>query len=1013
MKLYKFWILPCVLFCLYCLYTLVVDSYEVVYVKRNETNELQYLACVELSRVYPGKTEIDLKALRDELYNHLNRSDGLGTRKNNPKEFEKLVLNRTSSGGYLILNRRVCLIAKDQKELEDIYYFLSFETVLFAMHRDTFNFVRLEHPFHPTNQRIVLKNELVNSDCSKSNSRYRCLNECAKRHFRLARYFYDSNETGLVQLSGSNRTTQEIEGKCFSECKKENCKLVQLTLIDRSRKSKTETFEVQLKLSAFDFWLQLIGLIFSLVSFFFSQFASIAIEFIKSRMRQRQAKTGFYYLNLVILLMNLVYCGYLCGRVTLDHLTEANDLRERETTRNLIQQKIVHLAICVGIRNYVGHTLEKKTMSEIERATDNALDGALEAIYLDYCGRSFRTEYDVRPKILFQDFRRCFPLSMNLNYPMLPFKPKLTIKFKRKVNFFFDLPTVYVLSENEDLNAKSFKLYGEYAFQQRIVKRLRSGGCVDYKEKHMNCSGRQNCVERCIARKFIERYNRTTFGYGQVIDREWFSPSEWNSSQLRRITEDIESVYENIRRECEKEIPDGKECDEIEFKETVQFNRLNVFTKEINLQFDVVRFVEEMPSSLRMALNLLSIQSIFFGFTLLKLFWLVYEFLQPKWRVRQDKFVWFLVCLLCSLGCSWNTIRMLDVIVNGELVPTEHYEVAKQIQMPVVVFCIQIDQSLIDRNHRLTGNYLEKLTRLMNVSSTFESIAYLNESNEWMPFDLNWVERFFLLNMKCFRVNIDQSYHLNQFHFSDDTEVLRINFSEIEHNRLVHFMTQSRETAEFSKIVYLDYSWRPSYSIAHEASLYKYADRFSFFRSHFAYFPEDDLNDLHGQLLELQGNEPDRRTLSLPLTEEHFRLKVDEEYFEHLFSVRMQKNRNKPTNYQQLFVANHLEFESNSKSSFRLTLVFLRGVVHCTNEVNYATLIISLLNLLSIWLELGVLDLRPYLVHFHDYFLVYLYLHLPVYLFRKTTKGILFGHKWVMNLAWRFINFKPNLSCSN
>ena len=62
------------------------------------------------------------------------------------------------------------------------------------------------------------------------------------------------------------------------------------------------------------------------------------------------------------------------------------------------------------------------------------------------------------------------------------------------------------------------------------------------------------------------------------------------------------------------------------------------------------------------------------------------------------------------------------------------------------------------------------------------------------------------------------------------------------------------------------------------------------------------------------------------------------------------------------------------------------------NEVNFSTLI-SLLNLLSIWLELGVLDLRPFLVRFHDH--LFVYLHLPAYLLRKLIKALLFFYKWL------------------
>ena len=1003
MKLFKFIYLLCVLFCVYCLYTLVADSYEVVYKKSNVTERFQFLACVQLTDLYPNRTEVDLKSLRGDLYVHFNRSIDWSRR-----EEHEMILNRTESGGYLVLNRRICLIAKNPKEVKDIKYFLGsrkFVEMVFLIKSDTFEFIRLENSPDHIEQKIVLKKGRPYSECSEINSKFRCLNECFKMRFRLARYFYESNETGAIQLNFSdNETIQENERNCFEHCKRENCKLVQLNSVIRSRQPKA--LEAQPVLSALDFWVQIIGVIFSFVGLFFDLFASVTIQFTKSEVRQKKVRVGLFHLNLAILLLNLAYCGYLCVQVALDQ--QADSLPEREKTRSLVQPKIVHLAICVVIREYVGLAYEEKTLLDIETATDRALDDTLEGIYMSDGGRSFRIDYQVHHrKILFRimntNLRRCFPLSIRPVYRTISSNPKLTIKYKDSI------PSVYVLSEEGNLNDKSFE-YDSFAFQKRIVKRLKSKGCADY--KYSNCTGRQNCLDRCMARKFMDRFNRTTFGRypddHPVIDRDWFSSFEWNTSHPMELNDSI--ILNHVRSECGKEIPDAKACNDTEFEETVRIINRDVRINEIDLQFDVVRLVEELPSSHQMALDLLSIQSIFFGFTLLKLFWVVYQFRKPKWRLRHDKTVWSLVCLLCSLGCSWNTIRMLDVIVNGELVPTEHYEMAERVQMPAMLFCLRIDEKLIDRNHQLTGGYLEEMTANITKESTFKSITYLNESNAWTPFDFDLIERFFLLNMKCFRVDIDQGYDRNQFHFLDDRLVLKVNFGEMEdaRSRFVHFMTQSRETGESSRLLTMklweNYGYgvvvKPKCRVDHELSLYEHKDRFRFFRRHFLSPQEDDVSGLHKHLLELQGNKHELRTLKLPMKEQHFDWEVNEDLFEQLYSVQMRKNRGNyrqlSANYRQAFMANHLrKTYSDSESDFIFGLLFLQKVVHSTNEVNYATLTLSLLNLLSIWFDLAVLDLHPFLVRLHECFLVYLYLHLPVLLLRMLFKALLFCYKWL------------------
>ena len=1030
MNILKLWPVPCLIFFIYCLYTLFVDSYEVIYARKNETDPLQFLTCKELSELYPNQKEIDLKELRGDLYNYLNSSVDNNWRKGDQIKFEELIRNVTKSDGYLVLNRRICLIAKDLWKLLDIWNFLSFRRVFFAIKIDTFDFVRLPFPLNHVEQLTVRKEN--SSDCDKNNGRFHCLNECFKRTFRLARYFYRANETGRILLddSESNRTIQKNERICFGQCKRENCKLVQLIITGFLDESKIpKTFESQLVLSAFDFWVEIVGLIFSFVGLFFDKSASAVTKFTRSRVKQRKVKVGLFYFNLAIILLSLAYCGYLCVRVALDYQVEANDLQEMEITRNLIQPKTVHLVICLSFSSFFKYMTARdykgKTMSQIEMETDRILDDELEGIYVSDGSRSFRTDYQVHHhKILFKTsitmtrtfLARCFLLTIQPIYQTIPSRPKLTVRFK-KDTFAYEL---YLLAEEENFNIKSFNYYF-YAFQKRIVKRSRSNGkCVNYEEKYGNCTGRQNCVERCISRKFLKKYNRTslvTLYYhslyyhslsSPLIDRDWFSSSEWNNSQMmemKEISDEDESMYMNVVRECEEEeIPDEKPCDETRFEKVSEIQQPDELTREIDLQFDVVQLVEELPSSLRMALDLLSIQSIFFGFTLLQLFWLLYQFIEPKWRLRNDKFIWFLVCLLASIGCTLNTVRMLDVIVNGKLVSTEHYEPTEGVQMPAVVFCLRIDQKLVDRNHQLTGNHLEELTEEMNAKRTFGSITYLNESNEWSSFDFRQIERFFLLDMKCFRIDIDQAYNRNQFHFSADTQVLRVMFNEKKENRLVHFMTQSRETAEFSKIFNLDYSDGSRYSVTHEPSLYEYEDRFGFFRRYYPPLQEGDFRDLDGQLLDLQDKEPNRRTLSLPVEEKHFGLQVDEEHFEQLYLAQMQKNRkknlNKRTNlnYRQMFVVNYLNIYRGFESNFNFNLVFLRRVVHFKNEVNYATLTLGLLNLLSVWLELGVLDMFPFLVRLHDHLLVPLYLQLPVHFLRKLIKALLFCYRRLKKL---------------
>ena len=143
----------------------------------------------------------------------------------------------------------------------------------------------------------------------------------------------------------------------------------------------------------------------------------------------------------------------------------------------------------------------------------------------------------------------------------------------------------------------------------------------------------------------------------------------------------------------------------------------------------------------------------------------------------------------------------------------------------------------------------------------------------------------------------------------------------------------------------------------------------------------------------MQSNEYNLRTLHLPIEKEHFSVELQEDLFEQLYSL--QTGRNKPAHLdQQVFAPNHFRYDT-SRPEFTFNLLFLQRIVFSTNEENFGKLILGLLNVLSIWFDLGILDLHPIFILSHDYLLVQLYLHLPVYLFNKFTQVLTFCDKWL------------------
>ena len=835
MKILTFWYAACTIFCIYSLHKLVEESDDVALLatNRSDTDLILSFACKELKFFRLNKKEYELSQLKIELYNHFKFSREYSYYRSGgayATTFEHSLLKPIQAGNYLIFNDQFCLIVKGGSAFH-LGQFLS-DPIIFFFKKSTVDFVKAIH--QEFDQLVVRRKGPPYSDCSESKSRFRCLNDCFKKSYRLSRYFYDFNEIGLIQLNSPvNRSIEDSEKSCFDECWREGCEIAQFIPISFSenRDQKYIILEAQPKLDAFDFWIQFIGLVCSFANISLNQFVSLVINFACSRVRRRKVRIGLFCLKWAILFLSLLCCGGLYTRMMLDHNAKERAPNRKEIARNFIKQNVTNLVICMDIKKYLNSPSNpfsgirdlsrlNKTMFQIEKATDRAIDEHLKSISLNYQQRMFRVNYTVEQKVVFRymytdsfgwDYAlcRCFFLTIRPDYEIMPSNPKLTIKLKVR---HYDLK-LYLLTKNESLNEKTFAIDRKMAFKKRIVKKLESSGnCMNYQAKYLNCTSRLHCVEICINRKMIMTFENITLDtVGKfAIDKDQFSPEEWNNAHLIPFSADILKTYQNISKLCSKEISDKPPCLEIKFGKTFEVDEPDQQTIEIDLYRDVELSIEEF-SWFNLVLNILNVQSIFFGMNVLKLLRVLYNFI--RLRVRKDKIVLYLTYLLCSIGFVLHTFLVIDLSINGELTFNPNFEIAKQVQMPMLIFCHHIDK--IDKNHKLTGTYLWQ----MSTKSVFTNVAYLNGSNEWTSFDLNLVEPFFFMHLRCFRIKIDQKYDRNQTHFSTNSQalkVLKVKFALRYINpgttsKTVYFMTKSNETAEFSSIVELHFEINDPY----------------------------------------------------------------------------------------------------------------------------------------------------------------------------------------------------------
>ena len=300
-------------------------------------------------------------------------------------------------------------------------------------------------------------------------------------------------------------------------------------------------------------------------------------------------------------------------------------LPRKEITRNHIKQKTVRLAICVDIEYLIHNSIDlddddyeynylnrlnldslNKTMSEIEKATDGALDDILEGIHLNYQGRLFRVNYITEPKVLFKEHagvHRCFVLLIRPDYQAMPSNPKLTIKLKKESGHIF-----YLLTENENLNHQTFQFSGR-TFKKRVARKLKqSKRCVNYRERYGNCTGRLHCVESCVNREALKKFEKIPIGEA-VVDKDQFSLEEWNTTYSMKNSEDIRIIYQNLNEECGNKFRDEPPCVEVMFKGKIELIPSDEKTKVIDLFLDFELSIEEF-TWFKLLLDILNIQSI-------------------------------------------------------------------------------------------------------------------------------------------------------------------------------------------------------------------------------------------------------------------------------------------------------------------------------------------------------------------------------------------------------------------
>lgn len=296
----------------------------------------------------------------------------------------------------------------------------------------------------------------------------------------------------------------------------------------------------------------------------------------------------------------------------------------------------------------------------------------------------------------------------------------------------------------------------------------------------------------------------------------------------------------------------------------------------------------------------------------------------------------------------------------------------------------------MDANVQLSGGYLSRETSNMSVARVFDRIEYLDEANRWVVLNrsmdghglslftdhsLAKIEEFFYLRKKCFLVRLAILYRLHQFLYRHSMEVLRLKFSDgfIRKKENLTFFTKKSGTMQTSKIV--------NYYSAHDHLMHfseelfelEVQDKLQLLKNPWSlFYAEHHVNDVNLYIKKVIKNFKETyrlATINLPLKESNYQLQLDDEMFVQYYrQVQQVEDESQPKNYnfkRQFYIihfGNSYKLPDTYIKPFDLTfsLIFDKKKILLTSSQSYPGLILSLLNLLSIYLNLSVLDLQNY-----------------------------------------------------
>ena len=572
---------------------------------------------------------------------------------------------------------------------------------------------------------------------------------------------------------------------------------------------------------------------------------------------------------------------------------------------------------------------------------------------------------------------RCFRADLDESYKKIPLA-----FFQIKFNTLYR--EIFLIERTQNFTSGLVNFRGLY-YPQKVTKIYSKSSvksnCRDY-SREPNCDSRRNCLDRCLSTKFIEKH-------GSIPTNTIVSSSHLNSTWLKESIYFNETVDTAIEKECSDDF-NQTDCNEIYFQESPELanSEVNLF---IFFRLGYLNIVErEMEyDPLKTLLDIIGLETVLFGSNALGVLTTILLFLCRTFRLKWRKAYSVFLLLLASAGFLAHNVLVFRTIISGDLQENEFFEKPERYTLPSPILCF-LNEKEVDENHRVTGEYLDELTAHLTFQRAFWKIGYNNRTH-WKELDIDKLKptksstfysspelelsHFYYLGAKCLKTNLKVSYREEDFFLLTHKSVLSIKLNmtfanEMKYAIFLHQQADSRELgggfdyniSESKPDHHGSVHYYYSYMIEFELFRIVREDQFELLKDPRRLFHEKvKVNDARTDETIRRRFEKDHKRTSyhLPL-DGHFDLEVDNELYEQHVKTVIDQSPFPSLDFEQKVAniyTNVYQSPAQKDPHFYFSFSFLVRRVVITNRENYTKLVVSLLNTLSLWLDICVVDI--------------------------------------------------------